>query len=150
MCKLTIFSKGIKRVSTRYPPGEQTLGHEARKGEMKDQTKQEFEQTLGDSGGPISTMRSLACCSPWGRRVGYDLVTEKQLKDQPTLRGTCLRTAVSPTASQQDGVLRKMQVSHPEELKSGNSQGKEGKNTRREIQACLPRFGVCGGVMQHV
>ena len=22
--------------------------------------------------------RELACCSPWGRRVGYDLVTEQQ------------------------------------------------------------------------
>ena len=58
------FSKGIKKVSTRYPPGEQTLGHEARKGEMKDQTKQDSEQTLGDS----ERLGSLACCSPWGHK----------------------------------------------------------------------------------
>ena len=35
---------------------------------------QESEQTLGHSGG----QRSLACCSPCGRRVGHDLVTEQQ------------------------------------------------------------------------
>ena len=29
----------------------------------------EFEQTWGDSEG----QRSLACCSPWGHRVGQDL-----------------------------------------------------------------------------
>ena len=34
----------------------------------------EFEQTLGDSGGP----RNLVCCSPWSCRVSRDLVTEKQ------------------------------------------------------------------------
>ena len=28
----------------------------------------EFEQALGDSGG----QRSLACCFPWGCRVGHD------------------------------------------------------------------------------
>ena len=33
----------------------------------------EFEQTLGDSGG----QRSLACCSPWGHRVGHGLVTKQ-------------------------------------------------------------------------
>ena len=33
----------------------------------------EFEQTSGDSEG----QRSLACCSPWGCRVGLDLVTEQ-------------------------------------------------------------------------
>ena len=32
----------------------------------------ECEQTLGDSDG----QRSLVCCSPWGRRVGQNLVTE--------------------------------------------------------------------------
>ena len=32
---------------------------------------QEFEQTPGHSEG------QLACCSPWGRRVGHDLVTEQ-------------------------------------------------------------------------
>ena len=30
---------------------------------------QEFEQTLGDGEG----QGSLACCSPWGHRVGRDL-----------------------------------------------------------------------------
>ena len=34
----------------------------------------EFEQTLGYSGGEWS----LECCSPWGRRVGHNLVTEQQ------------------------------------------------------------------------
>ena len=32
----------------------------------------EFEQTQGDSEG----QRSLVCCSPWGRRVGHNWVTE--------------------------------------------------------------------------
>ena len=34
----------------------------------------EFEQTLGDNEG----QGSLACCSPWGCRVGHDLATEQQ------------------------------------------------------------------------
>ena len=34
----------------------------------------EFEQTLGDS----ERQESLACCSPWSHRVGYDWVTEQQ------------------------------------------------------------------------
>ena len=34
----------------------------------------EFEQTPGDSEG----QRSLACCSPWGCRVGHGLATEQQ------------------------------------------------------------------------
>ena len=34
----------------------------------------ELEQTPGDSRGH----RSLACCSPWGRRVGHDLAMERQ------------------------------------------------------------------------
>ena len=34
----------------------------------------EFEQTLGDSEG----QESLACCSPWGRRVGHDWAIEQQ------------------------------------------------------------------------
>ena len=34
----------------------------------------EFEQTLGDREG----QGSLACCSPWGCRVRYDLATEQQ------------------------------------------------------------------------
>ena len=33
----------------------------------------EFEQTLGNSEG----QGSLECCSPWGRRVGHDQVTEQ-------------------------------------------------------------------------
>ena len=34
----------------------------------------EFAQALGDSEG----QGSLACCSPWGHRVGHNLVTEQQ------------------------------------------------------------------------
>ena len=34
----------------------------------------ELEQTPGDSEG----QGSLVCCSPWGHRVGHDLVTEQQ------------------------------------------------------------------------
>ena len=34
----------------------------------------EFEQTPGDSEG----QGNLACCSPWGRRVGHNWVTEQQ------------------------------------------------------------------------
>ena len=34
----------------------------------------ELGQTLGDGEGP----GSLVCCSPWGYRVGHDLVTEQQ------------------------------------------------------------------------
>ena len=34
----------------------------------------EFEQTLGDGKG----QGSLACCSPWGRKVRHDLATEQQ------------------------------------------------------------------------
>ena len=33
----------------------------------------EFEQTPGDRGG----QRSLVCCSPWGHRLGHDLVTKQ-------------------------------------------------------------------------
>ena len=35
----------------------------------------EFAQALGDSEG----QGSLACCSPWGHRVGHNLVTEQQI-----------------------------------------------------------------------
>ena len=35
----------------------------------------EFEQALGDGEG----QGSLACCSPWDRRVGHNLATEQQL-----------------------------------------------------------------------
>ena len=41
---------------------------------ITDSMGHEFEQTLGDSEGP----GSLACCSPWGLRVGHDLATEQQ------------------------------------------------------------------------
>ena len=34
----------------------------------------EFEQTLGDGEG----QGNLACCSPWGHKVGHNLVTEQQ------------------------------------------------------------------------
>ena len=34
----------------------------------------EFEQALGD----CEEQGSLVCCSPWGYRVGHDLVTEQQ------------------------------------------------------------------------
>ena len=33
----------------------------------------EFEQAPGDSEG----QRNLACCGPWGHRIGHDLVTEQ-------------------------------------------------------------------------
>ena len=39
----------------------------------------EFEQTLGDSEG----QGSLVCCSPWGRRVRYDLATEQLAPEAP-------------------------------------------------------------------
>ena len=35
----------------------------------------EFERAPGDREG----QRSLACCSPWGHRVGHDPATEHQL-----------------------------------------------------------------------
>ena len=38
----------------------------------------EFEQTLGNGEG----QGRLACCSPWGLRVGHNLVTEQQQYDQ--------------------------------------------------------------------
>ena len=41
---------------------------------ITDSMGHEFEQTLGDSEGP----GRLACCSPWGLRVGHDLATEQQ------------------------------------------------------------------------
>ena len=37
----------------------------------------EFEQTQGGTEG----QGSLVCCSPWGRRVGHNLVTEQQQPD---------------------------------------------------------------------
>ena len=37
----------------------------------------ELGQTLGDSEG----QEGLECWSPWGCRVGYDLVTEQQIDD---------------------------------------------------------------------
>ena len=41
----------------------------------------EFEQTLGDSEGQGNP----ACCSPWGRRVTYDLATEQQQQPAESL-----------------------------------------------------------------
>ena len=41
----------------------------------------EFEQTPGDSGG----LRSLACCSPWGHKVGHKLATKQEQQKQVTL-----------------------------------------------------------------
>ena len=38
----------------------------------------EFEQTPGDS----ERQESLVCCSSWGHRVGYDLVTEQQQEER--------------------------------------------------------------------
>ena len=38
----------------------------------------EFEQTPGDS----DRQESLVCCSSWGHRVGYDLVTEQQQEER--------------------------------------------------------------------
>ena len=42
----------------------------------------ESEQTQGDSEG----QGSLACYSPWGRRVRHDLVTEQQQQQQQQQR----------------------------------------------------------------
>ena len=36
----------------------------------------EFEQTLGDS----EEQGSLACCSPWGHRVGHDLLNNMNVR----------------------------------------------------------------------
>ena len=36
----------------------------------------ESKQTLGDG----EEQGSLACCSPWGYKVGYDRVTEQQIQ----------------------------------------------------------------------
>ena len=41
----------------------------------------ESKQTQGDGKG----QGSLACCSPWGRRVSYDLVIEQQQQSIQTL-----------------------------------------------------------------
>ena len=38
-----------------------------------------FEPILGDGEG----QGSLACCSPWGRRVGYNLATQQQQQRMP-------------------------------------------------------------------
>ena len=38
----------------------------------------EFEQAPGDGEG----QGSLACCSPWGDRVGHDWATEQQLREK--------------------------------------------------------------------
>ena len=46
----------------------------------------EFEQTLEDSG----EQRSLVCCSPWGRRVRQNLVTEQRQQFEHGLQITAL------------------------------------------------------------
>ena len=43
----------------------------------------EFEQIVGHREG----QGSLACCSPWGRRVGHDWVTEQQWKNATVVFG---------------------------------------------------------------
>ena len=40
----------------------------------------EFEQALGDGQGQQG-QGSLACCSPWGHKVGHNWATEQQQKD---------------------------------------------------------------------
>ena len=47
----------------------------------------ELEPTLGDS----EAQGGLACCSPWGRRVGHDLTIEQQIKGRAhgITRGCC-------------------------------------------------------------
>ena len=45
---------------------------EGENGQMASLNGHEFEKTSGDSKG----QGSLACCSPWSRRVGHDLATE--------------------------------------------------------------------------
>ena len=60
----------------------------ASKGETEDEmigwhhqlNGQEFEQTPADGEG----QGRLACCSPWGHRVGHDLETEQQQAVQET------------------------------------------------------------------
>ena len=47
--------------------------------------RHEFEQTPGDGEG----QESLVCCSPWGLRVGHDLVIEQQQEPQPRLIPNC-------------------------------------------------------------
>ena len=67
----------------------------------------EFEQTSGDSEG----QRSLACCSPWGCRVGLDLVTEQQWlfwvfvagQSFLSLRGKGILSSCSARASRYSG-----------------------------------------------
>ena len=45
----------------------------------------ESEQISGDSKGQAS----LACCSPWGHKVGHDLATEQQHEIQNDYMATC-------------------------------------------------------------
>ena len=42
----------------------------------------ELEQAPGDREG----QGSVACCSPWGRRVGHDIATEQQRKSLTDLQ----------------------------------------------------------------
>ena len=54
----------------------------------------EFEQTPGDT----KAQENLACCSPWGHRVGHDLVTEQQQqRDFPGVQGLRLCLAIQGT-----------------------------------------------------
>ena len=41
---------------------------------------------LGQTPGDGEWQEGLACCSPWGHRVGHDLVTEQQLSRQEATR----------------------------------------------------------------
>ena len=43
--------------------------------------RHELGQTLGDSEGP----GGLACCSPWGRRVGHNCVTMTTTRSPPVI-----------------------------------------------------------------
>ena len=60
----------------------------------------EFEQTLGDSEG----QGSLVCCSPCGRRVRHDLVTEQQQQCQEVFILLFLRTYHIPGASKPESL----------------------------------------------
>ena len=70
----------VRSQRTRKYPDTGKDGEQEEKGMTEDEmvgwhhqlNGHDFEQTLGDSGG----QGSLACCSPWGHRVGHNLVTE--------------------------------------------------------------------------
>ena len=52
---------------------------------ITDSYGREFEQALGDGEG----QGSLACCSPWGHRVGHDWATEQQHSENFTPKFIC-------------------------------------------------------------